>query len=181
MSAHVKLRHLSPPERTQLEKLSGSRTAPTRLNERARMLLALHRGESITSTAKGLHITRRSVYRWIHRYNELGLKGLEDQYRGGRPPTYTPEERAEVLATALTHPEQLGLEFGCWTLDRLRDYLNERRNIPISRTRIDELLLTEGLKWRKQETWFGEKVDPDFAKKKRSLRRFTRRLLKTAA
>ena len=36
----------------------------------------------------------------------------------------------------------------------------------MKRSRLDEVLLTEGLRWRKQETWFGERVDPDFAAKR---------------
>ena len=32
--------------------------------------------------------------------------------------------------------------------------------------RIAEILVDEGLKWRHQETWFGERVDPDFAEKR---------------
>ena len=67
---------------------------------------------------------------------------------------------------ALTDPHTLGLPFGCWTLDRLQTYLNEQRGIAIKRSRIDEILLAEGLRGREQETWFGEKVDPDFAKKR---------------
>src|SRR5512143_1699983 len=34
------------------------------------------------------------------------------------------------------------------------------------RSRISEILLDEGLKWRQEETWFGERVDPDFATKR---------------
>jgi hypothetical protein len=33
------------------------------------------------------------------------------------------------------------------------------------RSRIDEILLKEGLRWRRQEPWFGERVDPAFAEK----------------
>ena len=33
------------------------------------------------------------------------------------------------------------------------------------RSRISEIFIHEGLKWRHDETWFGERVDPDFAKK----------------
>ncbi len=33
-------------------------------------------------------------------------------------------------------------------------------------SRLGEVLLTEGLRWRKQETWFGERVDPEFAAKR---------------
>jgi hypothetical protein len=28
------------------------------------------------------------------------------------------------------------------------------------------VLLAEGLKWRQEETWFGARVDPDFAEKR---------------
>jgi hypothetical protein len=80
--------------------------------------------------------------------------------------TLTPEQRAEVIAAALTDPKELGLPFGCWTLDRLQAYLNEQKEIPIKRSRIDELLVDEGLRWRKDETWFGERVDPQFAEKR---------------
>jgi transposase len=71
-----------------------------------------------------------------------------------------------VLATALTDPKGLGLPFGCWTLDRLSAYLNEQMGIPIKRSRIGAILVDEGRKWRHQETWSGERVDPDFAEKR---------------
>jgi hypothetical protein len=73
---------------------------------------------------------------------------------------------SEVIAASLTAPQQLGLPFAGWTLDRLEAYLNEEKKIPIKRSRIDEVLIAEGLRWRTQETWFGERVDPEFAKKR---------------
>ena len=51
-------------------------------------------------------------------------------------------------------------------LDRLEQFLNEQRGIAIKRSRIDDLLLVEGLRWRHQENWFGERADPDFATKR---------------
>jgi hypothetical protein len=71
-----------------------------------------------------------------------------------------------VVATALTDPQTLGLAFASWTLDRLAAYLAEHTGITMKRSRIDELLITEGLRWRKQEAWFGERVDPAFAEKR---------------
>jgi transposase len=53
-----------------------------------------------------------------------------------------------------------------WTLDRLELYLNAQQGIPIKRSRIAEILIAEGLRWRQQETWFGERVDPDVATKR---------------
>jgi len=36
----------------------------------------------------------------------------------------------------------------------------------MTRSRLDEVLLSAGLRWRKEEPWFGERVDPDFAVKR---------------
>jgi transposase len=58
------------------------------------------------------------------------------------------------------------LPFGAWTLDRLAAYLAEEEGIPIKRSRISEVLRTEGLRWRTQEGWFGERPDPAFAEKR---------------
>ena len=56
----------------------------------------------------------------------------------------------------------------------LQAYLGEHKGVGIKRTRIDEILIAEGLRWRKQETWFGHKADPDFAAKRGRSRRSTR-------
>jgi transposase len=106
------------------------------------------------------------VRKWLKRFNEIGLEGLQDAERPGKPPRYTPEQVGEVVATALTNPSTLGLPFASWTLDRLEAYLNVVKGIPIKRTRIDDILSAEGPRWRKQETWFGERVDPEFAEKR---------------
>ena len=79
------------------------------------------------------------------------------------------------MATALTPPQTLGLPFSSWTLDRLVAYLAEQHGISMKRSRLDEVLLTEGLRWRKHETWFGERVDPTFAEKRGLLNSSTRR------
>src|SRR3954454_1432504 len=164
----VSLRELTTEERHTLEQLAHSRTAQARLVERAQILLAVADGRRPSQVATDLGLSRPTIYTWIHRFNEQGFHGLEDRPRAGRPHTYTAEQRAEVIATALTDPKDLGLPFGCWTLDRLRAYLNEQRGIGIKRSRISEVLVDEGLKWRHQETWFGERVDPEFAEKRGS-------------
>lgn len=86
-----------------------------------------------------------------------------------------------MIATALSLPDPLGLPFGSWTLDRLAAYLNEVRGIPIKRSRISEILVAEGLRWRKHETWFGERVDPDFAQKRGALSSSTPSRRRTAS
>jgi transposase len=166
MRERLALRDVTAEERAALERLARSRTTEARLAERARILLGLLNGECPSAVARRLGITRPTVYTWADRFNAAGTDGLRDRPRSGRPPTYTADQRAEVIAAALTRPGDLGLPFRCWTLDRLQAYLNEHKGIAIRRSRIDEVLLDEGLRWRQQETWFGERVDPDFAKKR---------------
>jgi transposase len=162
----LRLRELTEAERLTIDKRAHSRTAPARQVERAKIVFLARQGQRAPAIAHALGLDARTVRSWITRFNQLGPAGLEDQPRAGRPATYTPEEVAEVLAAALTDPQKLDLPFASWTLDRLQAYLNEHKQIPIKRSRIDEILIAEGLRWRTHETWFGEQVDPDFARKR---------------
>lgn len=173
MATLVKLRDLTAAERRELERLSRSRTEEARLVVRAKIVLGLAAGERPYQVADRVGVSRMAAYEWLHRFNAEGLAGLTDHPRPGRPHTYTPDQRAAVIAAALTCPADLGLPFGSWTLDRLQTFLAEHKGIGIKRTRIDEILIAEGLRWRKQETWLGQKVDPEFAAKRGRSRRST--------
>lgn len=162
----IKVRAMTEEEQQTIERLSRSRTAPARQVERARIIHWAREGQRAPQIAAQLKLSENTVRSWLRRFNEQGLAGLQEQARSGRRATYSPEQISEVIATALTKPETLGLPFGHWTLDRLEAYLNEEKSLPIKRSRINELLLAEGLRWRKDEHWFGERVDPDFAKKR---------------
>src|SRR3954451_11858954 len=109
ISTRVTLRELTADERQALDQLAASRTAQARFVERARILLAIADGRRPGQVARDLGVSRPTVYTWLHRFNDQGLHGVEDQPRAGRPPTYTAEQRAEVIATALTDPKSLGL------------------------------------------------------------------------
>ena len=180
------VRAVSPEEEEALRRLVQSRTAPAREVERAKMIWHLLAGERVPAVARRLGRSEPRVRHRLKQFNAFGLAGLKEKPHPGRPPTYPPEQMVEVIATALTDPQQLGQPFGCWSLDRLQAYLHEERGIGIKRSRIDEILLAEGLRWRTQETWFGERaslegedraprrVDPEFAEKRGRSSGFTR-------
>jgi len=157
---------MTDEEVAQIESLAHSRTAPVRTVERARIIWQARQGNRVPDMADDLQRSEGTVRLWLKRFNAQGVDGLADAPRSGRPVTYTGEQVGEVIATALTPPQTLGLPFTCWTLDRLATYLNEEKDLPIKRSRIDELLIAEGLRWRTQETWFGDRVDPEFAQKR---------------
>ena len=171
----VCLRDLTAEEASGVESLARSRTAPARRVERARIVWRASHGEAPPTIAEALGLDAETVRRRIRRFNAEGLAAIEDRPRSGRPATYSPDEVAAVIAAALTAPRRLGLPFASWTLDRLTAYLLEHQGIAMRRSRIDEILLAEGLRWRRHETWFGERVDPEFAEKRAASRRSTPR------
>ena len=162
----IRVRELTAEEKTSLESLAHSRTAAGRAVERARMVWYAHEGQRVPAIATRLDVTEQTVRLWLKRFNAAGLAGLKDAERSGRLATYTPEQVADVIVTSFTKPETLDLPFASWTLERLAAYLNEVKGIGMKRSRIDELLIAEGLRWAQQETWFGERVDPAFAEKR---------------
>ena len=160
------LRPLAAEEADAVGRLARSRAAAARAVERARIVELAHRGRRVPAIARELGVCEATVRTWLKRFSAAGLDALADAPRAGRPPTYTPEEVGEVVAAGLTDPQALGLPFASWTLDRLAAYLAEEQGIPIKRSRIGEILVAEGLRWREQETWFGERPDPAFAAKR---------------
>lgn len=163
----LKVRPLTQEEETTIEKQVHARTLPAWKVTRAKIIWYATQGENVREIARRLELCEKTTRLWLKRFNELGMKGLEESPRSGRPAIYPPEQVAVVIQTALTKPEELDQPFACWTLDRLEVYLNEVKGIGIKRSRISEIFLGEGLGWRHEETWFGERVDPDFARKLR--------------
>jgi transposase len=157
---------MTAEEEKALGELARSRIAQARLRDRARICWLASQGQRVAAIKAELGIADGTVRLWIARFNACGLEGLRDRGRDGRPPTYTPEQVGEVVAASLSDPRDLGLPFASWTLDRLAAYLQEEKGIPIKRSRIGEILQAEGLRWRQQETWFGERPDPAFAAKR---------------
>lgn len=166
MAEILTLRTMTDEEAEALRELARSRTTEARLRDRARMCWLASRGQRVSAIKADLGVADGTVRLWITRFNALGLDGLRDRRRGGRPPTYPPDQVGTVIAASLTDPRTLGLPFASWTLDRLAAYLAEEQGIAMKRSRLWELLQAEGLRWRTQETWFGERPDPAFAEKR---------------
>ena len=176
----IRVRALSSDEAEELARMARSRTLGAGLVRRARIVRhAAEESLSAPEVAARMGLCGATVRFWLKRFNERGLPGLEEDMRSGRPPTYTAEERSAVIKAALSRPAELGLPFASWTLDRLVAYRGEQGN-GMRRSRVGEVLLAEGLKWRQEETWFGARVDPEFAEKWGASRRSTPRRLRAA-
>ena len=70
-------------------------TVPAGLARRARMILLLAHGMTITDIAATVGMSRRHTYKWIRRFVQEGLEGLEDKPRHDRriePPPDLPDQ-----------------------------------------------------------------------------------------
>src|SRR2546427_9200265 len=89
---------LSQEQDDDLRRFARSRTLPARLVERSKMVLACALGHNVEEIAKQLDVARQTVSRWLGRYSERGLDGLEkDLPRSGRPPTILPPQIAGIV------------------------------------------------------------------------------------
>ena len=88
-------------DREVLEGWLRTRTTPQRQVERARIVLGSAEGLSGYELAEKLGISRPTVQRWLDRYETLGVAGLEDRPRSGRPKRIKPEVEAEVVRKTL--------------------------------------------------------------------------------
>jgi transposase InsO family protein len=101
---------------------------------------ALKAETSFSALCREFGISRKTGYKWLRRYQEAGLKGLEDQSR--RPqhsPTQTPPEVEQVIVEARqAHP--------AWGSRKLKRWLENRgyRSIPAPST-VTDILARYGL------------------------------------
>ena len=68
-------------------------------------------GMSRAEAAHSAGMDRLRLGDWVVRYNEHGVAGLADAWKGGRPPMLTMAEQAELLAIVMAgrDPERDGL------------------------------------------------------------------------
>jgi transposase len=91
-------------ERT-LRKLASARHAPASLIQRARIVTGSWDGASVAELAQRLGCHPKTVYKWLHRFNEAhGIGGLADLPRPGVPRRLTETERGRIIALARSQP-----------------------------------------------------------------------------
>ena len=84
-------RHLTPDQQEvlALTQQVRSSTITPQLRLRARIILLLAQGHTITAIAQHLRLARKIIYKWIWRWQTDGLKGLQD-----RKPGFAPRRKA---------------------------------------------------------------------------------------
>ena len=101
---------LTQAQQVTLKELAGSRTAPNREVERARVLLGYADGASITELQRQLGVGRPMIYKCIDKALAAGVQmGLKDKYHRPHEPEISDEAKAWVVSLACTKPKDYGL------------------------------------------------------------------------
>lgn len=105
---------------SMLEELAGSRTAPLREVERAKVLLAYAQGKAPTEIQRLLGVSRPTIYKCIDKALAAGVNtGLRDRFHRPHAPQISDEAKAWVIDLACRKPKSLGMAAELWTLSAL--------------------------------------------------------------
>ena len=118
----------------------------------ARRLLAIANalsGMSRAAAATSAGMDRQTLRDWVIRYNEHGVAGLSDHWKGGRPPMLTMDEQAELFAIVMAGPDPENDGFCAFTRDDLVAIAEKKFGKSMHATSMGRLLKRLGLSRQK--------------------------------
>lgn len=150
-----------------LKSISKNDTRP-KVRLRANIVLLSLDGYKFLDIAKKLNCDKDNVRKWIHKWNEGGIKELllwrsTDTWLNQVKRRYT----IEKLVT--TTPKSLSLGFTTWSLEKLSKFFKNVVNYPISSTTIWRDMKIIGLSYKKTKDSFIFK-SPDYDVKRAELK-----------
>ena len=115
---------LSAEHRAMLTGLAGSRSAPLREIERAKILLSYSDGRSPTEIWRAQGVSKPTIYKCIDKALAAGVAvGLRDRYHRAHAPEISEEAKAWVVNLACCKPKDFGLAAELWTISALAAYV----------------------------------------------------------
>lgn len=133
---------------------------------RAQVVLASAQGAKVPAIALRFYFSEQHVRTIIKEFNAAGLEALTPKYGGGRPETFSEEQRSLIVEAALCPPDLLGWPFRRWSLAKLRDHVIRARIVPsISIETVRQILKGRKVRLQRTKTW-KECNDPRLRSKK---------------
>ncbi|MFD1676016.1 helix-turn-helix domain-containing protein [Alicyclobacillus fodiniaquatilis] len=116
----IYVRELTAEEGNKLVRIArkGSDSVEVR---RALVVLASAQKMKVPEISDLHHLSKEHIRHIIQVFDEDGFKSLKPRYGGGRPRTFTDEQRADIIELAQIPPKVLGLPFTQWSLSKLKE------------------------------------------------------------
>jgi transposase len=114
------------------------------------------KGNSYDSIKAELRVGREAIAKWKKRFILLGIEGLKDAPRPGKPAIYDEADKARVIQKACSKP---GGGYSNWSQRRIA------KELGMSQSTVQGILKSHDLKPHKVEYWCGKSTDPEFEEK----------------
>lgn len=147
---------LTDEDRAALTAWSRSSAGEHRLVQRARIVLLASEGLSAREIARRLNTRLARVSKWRQRFAKLGLAGLRDAPRSGKPKTYTEATEKRLLALLDSPPPQ---GYSQWNGPLLAEALGD-----VSDDQVWRLLRKHKIQLQRRRSWCIS-TDPEFGAK----------------
>lgn len=145
---------LSVEQKSELLRLVKAPATPQKVVRRARIALLAAQDQDNNQIASALGTSPGTVGLWRQRFIDLGLAGLEEAARPGRPSTVDPEKARRVLTEVVQPPKNAGR----WSCRRMA------RHVGLPKSAVQRLWAANDLKPHQTRT-FKLSTDPQFEAK----------------
>lgn len=144
MSRALRVRQPTAAEIRQVSKLiEEGRSRQQR--RRAEAILLYAAGLNAADIAQALAVHPHTIYADLHAFQQDGVACLQSPSAVGAPVRIRAGQVAEIGHLAEIAPYELGLPYGRWSLNKLRDYVIKTRVVKtISREHLRQVLKKRG-------------------------------------
>ena len=102
------------------------KSGDARMIRRIAVLLDFSRGEAVESIAARHGVSPSSIYEWIKKLLIEGVAGLKPEWKGGRPPKLTKNQKKALGEMIDAGPEAAGFRSGCWNSAMIQELIHQR-------------------------------------------------------
>lgn len=157
---------LDDTQRNELKQ--HARQAVGRESERAHFVLLADQGYQPREIAQWMDYTINTVKQWLSRYDQLGIAGLADEPRSGRP--VKEQHLTDVLEAQMSQsPTGYGYLSTLWSIGLLVLHLTQRFKMNVSASSVRRALHAMRFSWHRPKLAPARRPDPDRAQKEAHL------------
>ena len=117
--------------------------------KRISTLLGVSRGEGVSEVAEMQGVSRTTVYDWLKVFMVEGIAGLKPDWKGGRPPKLTGNQKRRLAEIVTAGPAAAGYLAGGWNSVMIQEVIWQEFGVLYNVHYVCELLKNLGFSFQK--------------------------------
>jgi len=138
-------------------------------SEKALIIILLNEGLSVTEISKRLKRNKHTIRKWIKRYQEHNIQGLDRKFSKGAPAIKRTKLKNYLQVIMSESPSNYGYQANCWTIPLIMDYYKKKENAEASEDTVQRALRDLGYSYKKPKKTVPVKAPTKKEKKDRVL------------